>query len=61
MSIELSLYCFCKTIDQLRLQTMSLHGNDGIPPFYIDASELDQFKKVVDFYFPGDLSTKIGV
>mmetsp|Transcript_22363 Transcript_22363/g.32933 ORF Transcript_22363/g.32933 Transcript_22363/m.32933 type:complete len:235 (-) Transcript_22363:299-1003(-) len=59
--IEQSPYCFGKIIDQLRLQAMPLDNNDDMSPFYIDASELDQFKKVVDFYFPGELSAKIGL
>jgi len=59
--IEQSPYFFGKILDQLRLQAMPLYNDDGMPPLHINASELDQFEKVVDFYFPGELSAKIGL
>mmetsp|Transcript_24525 Transcript_24525/g.45368 ORF Transcript_24525/g.45368 Transcript_24525/m.45368 type:complete len:250 (+) Transcript_24525:941-1690(+) len=56
--VEQSPYCFGKIIDQLRIRSLlQAQGVDTPPPGpFIRDSEEERCKKVLDYYFPGDLS-----
>jgi len=52
--VEQSSYCFGKMIDQLRLRAMC-RPDDELPPApEIREPDKKRFKRVVDYYFPGD-------
>jgi len=53
--IEHSEYCFGKIIDQLRLKAMNKVCSlpDPAPP-HIRDSERTRYKRIVEFYFPGE-------
>ena len=53
--VDQNAYCFGKIIDTLRLRAMC--QNDGTsPPLYMQEPQKECFKKVVDYYFPGEWS-----
>ena len=54
--IEQSAYCFGKILDHLRLRAMShtLQDLAPLPPPVIREPYRKRFKRIVEFYFPGD-------
>eukprot|EP00586_Coscinodiscus_wailesii_P010113 CAMPEP_0172490414 /NCGR_PEP_ID=MMETSP1066-20121228/20820_1 /TAXON_ID=671091 /ORGANISM="Coscinodiscus wailesii, Strain CCMP2513" /LENGTH=605 /DNA_ID=CAMNT_0013258867 /DNA_START=47 /DNA_END=1864 /DNA_ORIENTATION=+ len=52
-------YCFGKLLDRLRLQAMCQEYAIPLPSPCIREPELKRFKKIVQFYFPGELAACI--
>merc|ERR1740139_665234 len=55
--VEQSTYCFGKMIDQLRLRAMCEVDDELAPEPSIREPDKKRFKRVVDYYFPGDESS----
>jgi len=53
--IDHSAYCFQKILDTLRLRSMC-HSEEKPPSVYIQGSQQERFKKIVEYYFPGEYS-----
>ena len=56
--VDQNAYCFGKIIDTLRLRSMC-QNEETLPPLYIQEPLKECFKKVVDYYFPGEWSSFI--
>merc|ERR1712203_224244 len=48
-----SAYCFEKMVDKLRLLAMTPQGLGPPPDVSIDAHQKEEFKTMVEYYFPG--------
>ena len=56
--IDHSAYCFQKILDTLWLRSMC-HSEEKPPFVYIQVSQQERFKKIVEYYFTGEYSSFI--